>query len=362
MRVVLPLALTLVATSVAVMSCKSVDCGEGTTERNGTCVPANETVSNAACGKFTELQGTQCAPQFEPTVCDPATTQADTDPTTGVTTCIGTGASSCAAKLPCPTPSDGTQAVCGQIYDFETGAPFAAPGATGTKCTTPTTTGPCSLGIKAYDAAVFAASPGAGALTATVSIDDCGRYQVTEIMQPGGPLVLLALDDAQVGPGGTTNAVGVAVAKAANTAVKDFDHFVIPAATTSKWDGGANGPSLETGIFAALYRAHATGIDGASGVTMTIAPANNPTQQSTDINRDFYFSGTTRAALDGGLSATAANGGALLTGANLNERYSGTGGIPAGCMWEIQAGAAIAHSVFVQVFRPTALPGQTCTP
>jgi hypothetical protein len=376
MRVPLPQSLaqslailTLLAAPLAATSCKSVDCGEGTTERNGTCVPANETVSNATCGKFTELKGTECAPEFDPTVCDPATTQADTDPATGVTTCIGTGASSCASKLPCPTPADSTQAICGQIYDFETNTPFAAPGATGARCTASATSGPCSLGIKAYDAAALVANPptptnpGAAPLAATVSIDDCGRYQVTGIAQPGGPLVALALDDAQAGPPGTTNAVGVTTPKAPNTAVKDFDHFVVPATASSKWDGGASGPSLANGIFAAVYRAHATGTDAATGVTLTIAPKDTPANQAPDPARTFYFAGATRATLDTALTATAANGGALLTGANLGEVYSGGGGgIPAGCMWEIHPGAAIPGTVFIQVFRPTAQAGQTCTP
>jgi len=134
---------------------------------------------------------------------------------------------------------------------------------------------------------------------------------------------------------------------------------VVPAATSSKWDGGANGPSLQNGIFAALFRGHATGTDGASGVTITIAPATNPTAQAADATRDFYFASTTRGALDGTLNATAANGGVLLTGTNLNERYSGSSTLPNGCTWEIQAGAAVPGTVFVQVFRPT---GQTCTP
>ena len=35
--------------------CKTTDCGTGTTERGGICVPSNETVGTAICGPFTVL-------------------------------------------------------------------------------------------------------------------------------------------------------------------------------------------------------------------------------------------------------------------------------------------------------------------
>ncbi|HET9622232.1 MAG TPA: hypothetical protein VFP84_12755 [Kofleriaceae bacterium] len=359
------LALTLIATAgLAVTSCKSVDCGEGTTERDGACVAANEAVSNAMCGPGTMLDGTQCVPVLPPAVCDDQTTQGVLDPATGVTTCFGTGAAtSCSTPLPCAKPSDGTQAICGQIYDFETGAPYAVANPTGARCAAPAASGPCALGIKAYDAVAFAGNPATPPLTASVAIDDCGRFQVTGIAQPGGPAIALALDDATAGPGGLTNAVGTAVLKAPNTATANFAHFVVPSTTTAKWDAGGSGPSITAGFYAPLYRAHLTGLDTATGVTPTIAPANNPTAQAADANRDFFFAGTTHGALDGALNATAGNGGALLTGANFNEVYSGAGGgIPAGCTWEIHPGSAVPGAVFVQVFRPTAIPNQTCNP
>ena len=67
-------ALVLIAIGLA-PSCKSVECGPGTFEENGICVPADNTVSAAACGPFTELVGGQCVPTFPPTVCDPQSTQ-----------------------------------------------------------------------------------------------------------------------------------------------------------------------------------------------------------------------------------------------------------------------------------------------
>ena len=341
--------------------CKGIDCGDGTTERNGMCVPASETVGDAKCGPFTELHGDTCVPMFPPTTCDPDSTQPDTDPTTGVTTCIGTGAAGCSVKIACPSPSTGKQTICGQLYDFETGQPFAAPGATGAKCAAGATTGPCSLGIRAFDAVAFAQNPMGTAPLATdpVFIDDCGRFRVPEVAQPGGPFVALAIDDATAGPGGSTNAVGVATNKAPNIATKDVEGFIVRGAVAGGWGS----PSLAAGIYAAVYRGHSVGFDLASGVTFTFGPMSAPPPSMTDINRDFYFAGgaTNRTTLDPTANTTGANGTALVSGATLTEIYSGRGGLPGGCTWDIHAGAAIPGVVFVQIFRPIAIPGMTCS-
>ena len=356
--------LVLLALLMALAAgCKTVDCGDGTTERNGICVPASETVGTAKCGPFTELHGDMCIPMFPPTTCDPSTTAADTDIGTGVTTCIGTGAGGCAAKLPCPTPTDGKQTICGQIYDFETGQAFAQAGATGAQCTPGAATGPCSLGIRAFDAVAFAMNPGATLPLTTdpVYIDDCGRYKVPEVAQPAGPFIALAIDDAaaaNAGPAGTTNAVGVATPKAPNFATKDFEGFIVRGAVAGAWGG----PSLAAGIYAPVYRGHRTGFDLATGVQFTFGPMSTPPPTMTDMNRDFYFAAgaTTRTTLDGAANATGANGTALVSGANLAEIYSGRGGIPSTCIWDIHAGAAIPGVVFIQIFRPIDFPGMTC--
>jgi hypothetical protein len=342
--------------------CKTVDCGDGTTERNGSCVPANETVTVGKCGPFTELHGDTCVPMFPPTTCDPGTTQPDTDTSTGVTTCIGTGVTNCSAKLACPTPADSTkQIICGQVYDFETGLPFAAAGATGTQCKGITASGPCSLGIQAFDAVLFATNPTATPPLATdpFYIDDCGRYKLSGVTQPTGPIIALAFDDpAMSGVAGTSNPVGIATAKAAGQATKDLDAFIVRGAVAAGWGT----PMLASGIYAAVYRGHRTGADLAAGVLLTIGPANTvPT--AGDVNRDFYFAAgaTARTTLDTLAAATGVNGTALLSGANLGEAYSGKGGgLPATCMWEVHAGAAIPGVVFIQTFRPTDIPGMTC--
>src|SRR5438132_13788996 len=127
--------LAIAAAVLASHGCKGVECGEGTLEKNGTCVGADDTVGNAKCGTFTHLDGDKCVPDLSPTTCDTSTTAPNVDPSTGVTTCVGTGATSCASALACPPPSAGKQTICGQIYDLENGMPFSEPGATGKQCT-----------------------------------------------------------------------------------------------------------------------------------------------------------------------------------------------------------------------------------
>lgn len=354
-RLVLLALLTALAPS-----CKGVDCGDGTTERNGVCVPSSETVGTAKCGPFTELHGDLCQPMLPPTVCDPATTTPDVDEM-GVTTCIGTGGGGCAARLPCPAPTDGKQTICGQLYDFENNQPFAQPGATGTPCTPGATAGPCSLGIRTYDAVAFAMNPtNPTALpNSGVYLDDCGRYRVSEITQPASPFIALAIDDAdpaQAGPLGTTNAVGLATLKGANVATKDFEAFIVRMATYAGW-ASTGGPPLDVnnGIYAAVFRGNRTGANLASGVTFAV-------NGNRDATRDYYLSNAAnRTAVDRATMATGMNGTALFTKATLmNELYSGKGGIPTECIWDSHAGASIRYVIFIQIFRPTNAPSMTC--
>jgi hypothetical protein len=350
-------------------SCKSVDCGDGTTERDGLCVAAGVTIGNATCGPFTQLQGTQCVPMLPPTVCDPGSTDQEVD-NMGVTTCIGNGAGGgCSARLACAAPSNGTQTICGQIYDFETDEPFAAPDATGDECPEGITSGPCALGIRAFDAVAFANTNGMAPplTTGPVYIDDCGRYRVSEIAQPGAsPFIALGFDDraGTPGPSGVTNAVGIATGVGPNTATRDLDGFIVRGATAAAW-AGTGGPSLAAGIFAPVYRPSRAGRELAAGVTFTFgqmtAPPTYPTM--TNMGRDYYFASgaTTRMNLDPAANVTGANGTALVSGASLAEVYSGAGGgLPATCLWDVHAGAAVSGVVFVQIFRPMNFPGMTC--
>ena len=203
-------------TGLAFAGCKDTNCGTGTIEKNGSCIPADETVTAAQCGPFTELTGNVCTPMFDPTQCDPATTTPDFDATTGVTTCIGNGGGGgCGAAFACPPPTAGTQTICGQLYDLESGDQLQAANPVGSQCTATAASGPCAIEIRPFDAISFAQNPnGATPLASSpLFIDDCGRYRVSNITPPGGPFLALGIDDANTalrGPSGVTNFVGVA--------------------------------------------------------------------------------------------------------------------------------------------------------
>ena len=134
---------------LATAGCKSLECGDGTIDRDGVCVPGDETPGAANCGPFTELgpSGT-CEPILDPTVCDDATTEPVIDPDTGVTTCVGTGAASCDSPMTGCTVTSNNMTVCGRLYDVEDDS-IVGGGADTSECPPGgEDTGPCSLVVR----------------------------------------------------------------------------------------------------------------------------------------------------------------------------------------------------------------------
>jgi hypothetical protein len=353
-------SLLVLAALLVGEGCKSVECGEGTIESNGDCVPADQTVAAARCGPFTMLVGDTCTPVNQPTKCGPGTVR-EADPT-GVGICKPAGGGGgCGAPISCPTPATGKQTICGQLYDFATREPFEDAGAQGTRCAAGATMGPCALAVRAFDAIAFATSPGTATplVVADTYVDDCGRYRLTDITPPTNPFIGLGIDDAAMamaGPAGITNTVGLATPRAINTATKNLEAFVAPKATTDAW-ASSGGPALSGGIYAMVFRARSKGTAPNPGVTMT----RNGTSVTAN---DHYFAGcsTLQTSIDTVATATGGNGTALVTGASLADgitAYSGTGGgLPAECSYSTHAGVALPFILFVQILRPT---GGTCT-
>ena len=364
---------TTILASILLTACGGVPCGTGTIERNGSCVPSDEATGNAACGPDTVLVGNQCVSAV---ICDPDTTMPVTDPATGMTTCRGIAGGGCGA---CPAPSSANvQTICGQIYNFEDNSPFTASGGSGMKCdpTMPAASGPCALGIAAYDALAFAANPASATPLAVGDecIDDMGRYYLKDVAQPPGPYIGLGLDDiatANRGPGGETNLIGVATKKDPGQKTQGFEHWIVKASTTTAW-ANSGGPSISTGYYVPVYRAHC--VDGvgsgpgctgdplvnAPGVAFANTDASHPTQA-------VYFQAaqTTRHDVDTAATVTGANGTALVTGATTaaSLAYTGTGALtdPTNCKWDLKAGGTLSGVVFIQVFRPINVTFKTCT-
>jgi hypothetical protein len=153
----------------------------------------------------------------------------------------------------------------------------------------------------------------------------------------------------------STTVVGIATARAPDTATRDLEGFVVAPSTTAKW-ASTGGPSIATGYFAMVFRAMRSGLMPQSGVTALRMTTPIP-------DNDFYFDAdeTTRGTIDVTATATGANGTALVTGASLADgAYTGTGGLPAECRWSAGPGVTLPGVVFIQIFRPEDATGMTC--
>jgi hypothetical protein len=361
----------IIACVFSMTGCKEVDCGDGTIERNGKCEKADVTIDPAKCGPNTMAVGDECLPMFPPTVCDPTTTDEDVDTSTNVTTCIGSGGGGCGSPIACPAPSAGKQTICGQLYTIDNNENFEAAVATG-RCdpTMPEATGPCALRMNAYDAIMFANNPGTAPLeVADTYIDSCGRFRLTDISPPTGtPFIAIGIDDIQgaPGPGGVTNATGIAVPNAPDTATKDTEAFIVPAAVTTKWaTTGAGAPTIAGGLYVMIFRQKRApsrltqaGVTVLKGIPPNFAPTPSTDYyfKSTDVQRENVDNATP-------MNVTGANGTALVTPASLTDgAFTGlpTGILPPECRWSAHAAQTVAGIVFVQVVRPVNNGTATC--
>lgn len=337
--------------------CSQVACGDGTVERDGACVPADEQTDNAQCGPGTELgEGGKCVPA-EPTVCDPDTTMPVTDPVTGVTTCFGTDRG-CAAELPCMAPSADHLTLCGRIYDTETDQVIAAPGATGTPCNpaAPTATGPCSLKVQFFDALAFQMNPtGAAPLVPeSLLVDDCGRYVVSNLPLTSFGFIGGAVDDA-MGVNDTRALTGVATEDALAKPARGFRLYATRKTTDAAWTTSANlsGDSFATrGVLALVFRHRGLPV---AGVTArrggNVIPAD-----------DYYFDDPApgRAHVAPAQTMTGPNGTALVLRSDQLANHDGTGAEPAGCRWPARLAATIPGVVFVQIKDAESTTGGPC--
>lgn len=271
----------------------------------------------------------------------------------------------CSSSLTCSAPSSASkQTICGQIYDLETNAPLAE-GPVGTPCTAVTASGACSLAIEAYDAIAFGTNPSSAPPVGhgAIEVDTCGRFRIpdVDVSAIGGPFVGLVVDDATGrGTAGTTVPVAVALPKVAGTASSGVETWIARESTVARWSY-SRGPALSEGVFVPIFRAHQVGTAGTdpfelqSGVTVT---------RGGSVTEGFYFGATAleRATVDAAAAATGANGTVLVRNASISEAvvYGGDGGLETGCRWAPHAGMSLPHTVFVQIFRPTNVIGETC--
>ena len=340
-------AAALVAASAG---CQTIECAEGTIEKNDECVPASGASPEAdSCGPGTEYSASDgaCIPVLPPTQCGPNTVEEVGED--GVVVCVGVGGGSCDQPIACSQPDATFTTICGQIFDIEDGTPVQdGDGSDTTACVVddPAETGPCSLELFAYDAIQFANDPeDAQPLAADeLTIDRCGRFRVVNARVPTAGIIALALQDNSNGTVDEVALSGIAARVSPGLRVADRELYSVRNDTDAAWTSSAGDPFgatsfAEKGVAAVIFR-HAG--DPVPGVVATLGGDAQPAD-------DYYFESaeTTLSTIDPAADETGDNGAGLLVNISGVVTLSGMGAEPGGCEWASELAASPAGAVFV---------------
>lgn len=347
-------ALAIASISSVSLSCDVLECGPGTAEKNGECVPADGVLpENIFCDVGTHYDGAlqSCVPDTAPTICDEATTTPIVDPITGIITCQGTGGGN-ACEAPCPQPTAGKNTVCGRLVDAETGDYITMPGdPQGTDCEDvpeAERSGPCAMKVEFYDALGFAQNPtGTAPLNAEeIVVNDCGWFKGTNIPTPALGFLAVSADDADGSGLDKWVLTGVAFPVAPGDRRPEQVTYVVSNDTDDTWTDSGGFPFgtstsfADKGVFFPIFLLEGEPV---AGVKITRDPAG------VVANDDYYFSDTnphTRATVDATQDATGANGAGLMVNSPLVD-HGGTGGdLPTGCVWPPDLAKSIPGVVF----------------
>lgn len=364
MRTYLGVSLVAAAAGLVNVSCSQVECGQGTVERDGTCVPSDQATTPDMCGgigPFATVLGLDGKCETEtPTVCDDVTTREEVDSETGVTTCIGI-AGGCSNEIDCPDPDSGKATLCGRIWDseLETPIPEAATNPT-VRCNpaSPTTDGPCSLRLRFFDALDFAMNP-SGAMPIQpeggVYTDGCNRYKGHNMTRATFGFIGIAVDDAPGITPVTPHALtGVATSNAFASPGEQFHAYATKVSTDQKWHttSGIGGASFASrGVLAIVFDHNGP----VSGVQVRRNGALIPAD-------DYYFSDTmsARMTVDPARTNTGPNGTVLVINSNTPIEHDGVGAEPSGCQWPANLAASIPGVVFMQIKEAQTAAGAAC--
>jgi hypothetical protein len=335
------------ASGLAATGCES-RCGEGTIERDGVCVAADQDPDPAECGEGTVLGVSgQCEAEYLPTKCDPDTTTPDETTEPGVTICVGTGVASCESFLPCPGADPNKVTVCGRLYDAQTDQQIRAAAPMILGCDEGgAQDGPCELTITFYDALEFAADPDSATELEPESfrLDDCGRFVAENIPKPKLDFLGIGVDD---GDGGDYVNTGVAFAVISAQVEPRQKTYATRVDTDTAWSSalGLDPTLVSRGVFMSIFL---HGDDPVAGVRV-INEAG-----TTDTGDDFYFTDVEPLSrnspdADGpnNDNRTGPNGVALLINSNALNFHTGEGAEPAGCEWPSNYAKSIPDVMFI---------------
>jgi hypothetical protein len=266
----------------------------------------------------------------------------------------------CGTELFCPQPSGSRTTICGRIWDTEADQPIAAEGADPTApCGVPTTSGPCSLRVRFYDAFAYANDPvnATPLMPAAALVDGCGRFRAQDIPNPAIGVIAVAIDDSPgIGPQTPHRLTGITV-RSNPMAVEQTRAFATRVSTDTLWSSTAGLPSptfADRGVALFIFRYANT---PRTGVMVRRAGTIIPSD-------DYYFSnpGPGRVNVSPVDNVTGPNGSALVTGGGSRNlmSYDGQGNEPPGCTWGSTTAAAIPGSVLVQFLDAVDPAGNPC--
>jgi hypothetical protein len=267
----------------------------------------------------------------------------------------------CTEPLPCYAPLEDRVSLCGQLHDVETGAPLRADGARGGLCDplNPTLDGPCSVCANVFETAALVAGPGgAPALdSASVEIDDCGRYRVIGAKLPDDGALAIMTGNCALPTSWRPTVVSLQPTPGSRTA--DLPIYATSRATDERWTSSAAQPFefgetfIDVGAYLVTYL---YGGEPSEDVTLTVSGRPTPL-------RTFYFDDEPAlSVVNGARVATSVNGSALAVGTDYSL-HGGVGGEPDGCVWPSELAASIPGVLFVQrkLARRTS-SGEQCAP
>lgn len=264
----------------------------------------------------------------------------------------------CAIPLPCPGPEAGRATLCGRIYDTESDDVLEAPSPTRQACASTSTSGPCALRVRYYDALDFAMNPGgAPPLVPTETVvDDCGRFRAQNMTRATFGFIAIVTDDAPGiapdQPHRMTNVVFTNAEAMGNAWVRAYATL---ASTDQLWSSTAGLSGMSFAQRGVLMKVFLYRENPVPGVTVTRNGSTSP-------GDDYYFSdtGITRRTVNPAQTATGANGSVLMINSPSPIEHSGTGAEPAGCRWPANLNASIQGVVYVDRKEAETSTGAAC--
>jgi len=267
----------------------------------------------------------------------------------------------CTEPKPCYAPVGDRVTLCGQLYDVETRAPMRDTDAEGFACDplSPAATGPCSVCANAFSVVelVGGATAARSLDSASIDIDDCGRYRIVGVELPDGGAIAVMTGNCAAPQQWVPTVVSIPAALGQR--VRDEPIYASSVDTIETWTDTAGRPFESGQSFADVGASLVTylyGGDPSRDVMLTVS--QRPTVA-------FYFADDSAlSSIDRSRAATGLNGSALAVSASGFSLYGGVGGEPDGCVWPSERAAAIPGALFVQRVEATQVgaSGGSCDP